>query len=92
MNGVDAIVFTAGVGENAIPVREAVAENMEVFGIKIDKERNNIRGEEVVISSDDSKVKLLLIPTNEELMIARDTLSIVEEKSKAPDGGMNLVS
>ena len=77
MNGVDAIVFTAGVGENGIGNREAICADMEGLGIVLDKERNNVRGKDTVISTDDSKVKLLLIPTNEELMIARDTYEIV---------------
>lgn len=76
MNGVDAVVFTAGLGENGISMREMIAENMEFLGMKLDKERNNVRGKDTVISADDSKVKLLLIPTNEELMIARDTLRL----------------
>ena len=77
MNGVDAIVFTAGVGENGIGNREAICADMEGLGIVLDKERNNVRGKDTVISADESKVKLLLIPTNEELMIARDTYEIV---------------
>lgn len=72
MNGVDAIVFTAGVGENDINFREAVGNRLGYFGVKMDHEKNNIRGAEHVISADDSKVKVLLIPTNEELMIVRD--------------------
>ena len=74
MNGVDAIVFTAGLGENGIEDRLAIASNLEVLGVKMDAEANNVRGKETVISAADSKVKVLLIPTNEELMIARDTL------------------
>lgn len=72
MNGVDAIVFTAGVGENDIGFRENVANRLGYFGVKIDHDKNNVRGEERVISADDSKIKVLLIPTNEELMIVRD--------------------
>lgn len=79
MNGVDAIVFTAGVGENAKEMREAICANLDNLGIKIDKKRNDVRGKETVISTDDAKVKVLLIPTNEELMIAKDTVSIVSE-------------
>ncbi|WP_297136681.1 acetate/propionate family kinase [Terrisporobacter sp.] len=78
MNGVDAVVFTAGVGENGIDMREAIATNMEFLGMKLDKEANKVRGKERVISTEDSKVKILLIPTNEELMIARDTLALVK--------------
>ncbi|MGX7023983.1 acetate/propionate family kinase [Vagococcus hydrophili] len=72
MNGVDAIVFTAGIGENSIEIREKIMEGLTWFGCEIDKEKNNIRGEERVISTDDSSVKILLIPTDEELMICRD--------------------
>mgnify|MGYP002536928351 CR=1 FL=1 len=78
MNGVDAIVFTAGLGENGIDNRMAIASNMEYLGVKMDAEANNVRGKETVISAADSKVKVLLIPTNEELMIARDTLELVK--------------
>ncbi|MCI0130884.1 MULTISPECIES: acetate/propionate family kinase [Enterococcaceae] len=72
MNGVDAIVFTAGIGENAIEIRKNIIDGLSVFGCEIDADKNNIRGEERVISTDDSKVKVFLIPTDEELMIARD--------------------
>lgn len=78
MNGVDAVVFTAGVGENGIEIREAIASNMEFLGMKLDKEVNKVRGKERVISTEDSAVKILLVPTNEELMIARDTLTLVK--------------
>ena len=78
MNGVDAIVFTAGLGENGIEDRLAIASNLEVLGVKMDAEANNVRGKETVRSAADSKVKVLLIPTNEELMIARDTLELVK--------------
>ncbi|SCH12349.1 MULTISPECIES: acetate kinase [unclassified Romboutsia] len=78
MNGVDAVVFTAGVGENGIDMREAIASNMEFLGMKLDKEANKVRGKERVISTEDSAVKILLIPTNEELMIARDTVALVK--------------
>ena len=73
LDHVDAIVFTAGVGENSISNREHIAKKLGIFGIKLDTEKNNVRGKEAVISADDSKVKLLVVPTNEELMIARDT-------------------
>ena len=79
MNGVDAIVFTAGLGENGIDDRLAIASNLEVLGVKMDAEANKVRGKETVISAADSKVKVLLVPTNEELMIARDTLELVKE-------------
>ena len=77
MNGADAIVFTAGIGENSITSREGICRNMDSLGIKLDPEKNNVRGKEAVISADDSKIKVLLIPTNEELMIAKDTLALV---------------
>ncbi len=75
---IDAIVFTAGLGENAIDTRKHIIDKLSVFGLKIDEERNNIRGKERVISADDSSVKIMVIPTNEELMIARDTLKLVK--------------
>jgi acetate kinase len=78
MNGVDAVVFTAGVGENGIGMRADIASNMEFLGMKLDAEANNVRGKERVISTEDSNVKILLIPTNEELVIARDTLALVK--------------
>ena len=77
MGGVDAIVFTAGVGENSADQRMAIASGLEFMGVKMDKAANKVRGEEAVISAADSKVKVLLIPTNEELMIAMDTAAIV---------------
>ena len=79
MNGVDVIVFTAGVGENDIYMREIICTNLGNLGIKLDPIKNKIRGKETEISTDDSKVKLLLIPTNEELMIARDTYDIARK-------------
>ena len=79
MNGVDAIVFTAGVGENDIYMREVICQELGNLGIKLDVVKNKVRGKETIISTDDAKVKLLLIPTNEELMIARDTLNIVSK-------------
>ena len=77
MNGVDVIVFTAGVGENSGPVREDVLGYLGYLGIEIDKEANGKRGEEVTISTPDSKVKVMVIPTNEELAIARETVALV---------------
>ena len=77
MNGVDNIVFTAGIGENAIPVREKVVSYLGYLGITIDEEANGKRGEEIVISTPDSKVKVLVVPTNEELAIARETVALV---------------
>ena len=79
MGGVDAIVFTAGVGENDPATRMAVAGGLEFMGVKMDAAANNVRGKETVISAPDSKVKVLLIPTDEELMIARDTAEIVSK-------------
>ena len=78
MNGVDAVVFTAGVGENGIDMRADIMANMDFLGMKLDEEANKVRGKERVISTEDSKVKILLIPTKEELMIARDTLELVK--------------
>ena len=78
MNGCDAIVFTAGVGENDITMRELICHDLGNLGIKIDPLKNKIRGKETIISPEDAKVKVLLIPTNEELMIARDTYQIVK--------------
>ena len=76
MGGVDAIVFTAGVGENSVSQRLDIASGLEFMGVKMDAEANNCRGKEAVISAADSKVKVLLIPTDEELMIARDTAAL----------------
>ena len=78
MNGVDCIVFTAGVGENAASARTEICEYLGYLGITVDESKNAIRGEEIVISTEDSKVKVLVIPTNEELAIARDTLALVK--------------
>ena len=73
IGGVDAIVFTAGIGENSATTRQMVTEGLEFLGVKMDCSKNNFRGEERVISAPDSKVKVIVIPTNEELVIARDT-------------------
>ena len=78
MNGVDAIVFTAGVGENDISMRDIICNDLGNLGIKLDVVKNRVRGKEMIISRDDSPVKIILIPTNEELMIARDTLKLVK--------------
>ena len=80
MGGVDAIVFTAGVGENDKGTRMAVASGLEFMGVKMDAAANDVRGKEAVISAADSKVKVLLIPTDEELMIATDTAEIVSKQ------------
>lgn len=79
MNGVDAIVFTAGVGENDIAMRDIICNDLGNLGIKLDLVKNKTRGKETIISRDDSRVKIILIPTDEELMIARDTLDIVKK-------------
>lgn len=82
MGGVDAIVWTAGVGENQTGLRMDALEDMDFLGIKMDAERNNVRGKEAVLSADDSKVKVVLIPTDEEIVIARDTKELVEAQQK----------
>ncbi len=80
LGGVDVIVFTAGVGENSTPIRKLVCEKLLPLGVKIDLEKNNIRGEITKISTEDSKVQVYVIPTDEELMIARDTISKLEAR------------
>ena len=77
LGGVDVIVFTAGVGENSIPVRRQICEELACLGVKIDLDLNNTRGETVKISTDDSDILVYVIPTDEELMIARDTLHLI---------------
>ena len=77
LGGCDAIVFTAGVGENSISTRKEILNKLAVLGIKVDEEANNVRGEEKKITTDDSAVPAYIIPTNEELMIAKDTYSLV---------------
>ena len=76
MGGVDAIVFTAGIGENSIDLRRQICDGLEYMGIKMDAEKNNVRGKEADVSAADSKVKIFVIPTNEELMIAMDTAAL----------------
>ena len=78
MNGIDYIVFTGGVGENQINIRKGICEKLEFLGVKLDVEANNIRGEEKEISSKDSKIKVYVVPTNEELMIAKETERLVK--------------
>ncbi len=78
LEGADAIIFTAGVGENGIDIRKQIIAKLNVLGIKIDENRNNIRGEEKLISTDDSTVAVYIIPTNEELMIALDTYTLIK--------------
>ena len=77
MGGVDAVVFTAGVGENSASTRADIVKGLEFMGIEIDPEKNNFRGEERIVSPDGAKVKVLVIPTNEELVIAQDTAKLV---------------
>lgn len=79
MNGIDVLVFTAGIGENSPLIRKMVCENMDYLGIEIDESKNEVRGKERVISPDSSEVKVMVIPTNEELVIAEDTEKIVKE-------------
>lgn len=79
LDSVDAIVFTAGVGENSISMRESIVDGLKTLGVKIDAERNNVRGKEALISADDSSIKVFVIPTNEELMIAKDTLKLTSK-------------
>ena len=77
MNGVDAIVFTGGIGENDVALRKDICSSLTYLGAKIDEAKNDTHGEEIKISTDDSKVDIYVIPTNEELAIARDTLSLI---------------
>ena len=79
MGGVDVVVFTAGIGENGITFRKAVCDNMEFMGIKIDAKKNDCRGKETIISAPDSKVTVMVVPTDEEMVIARDTLKCASE-------------
>ena len=81
MGGVDVVVFTAGIGENSPILRESVLDGMGFLGMELDKEKNKLRGEERDISTPNSKVRILVIPTNEELVIARDTLEIVSKQT-----------
>ena len=78
MNGLDAIVFTGGVGENQINIRKGICEKLRVLGVEIDEELNNMRGEEKLVSTKNSKVKVYVIPTNEELMIAKETEKLIK--------------
>ena len=80
MNGLDAVLFTGGIGENSWEVREGVCENMEFLGIRLDREANRqAKGELVKISAPDSRAEVWVVPTNEELLIARDTISLISE-------------
>ena len=78
MNGVDYIVFTGGIGENQINIRKGICEKLGFMGVNLDLDKNNIRGEERVISTEDSSIKVYLIPTNEELMIAKETEKLIK--------------
>ena len=78
LNGIDVLTFTAGVGENGTYVRKCVCDYLGYLGVKIDDEKNNTRGKEIKISTDDSKVQVWVVPTNEELMIAKDTAALVK--------------
>lgn len=80
MNGIDVLIFTAGVGENSPELREEICKGLEFMGIKMDAEANKVRGQEKLVSAADSRVKILVIPTNEELVIAQDTAAIVSGK------------
>jgi acetate kinase len=82
LDGADALVFTAGIGENSASIRKRILSGLEGIGIKIDEEKNKIRGQEIEISTPDSKVRVFVIPTNEELAIARETKEIVETEIK----------
>ena len=78
LKGIDAVVFTGGIGENQINIRKKICENLEWMGVKIDLDKNNVRSEQVEITAPDASVRTFIIPTNEELVIARDTKNIVE--------------
>ncbi len=78
MNGVDAIVFAGGIGENNPELRQSICDSFKFLGVEIDDAKNHIRGEEIKISTDASPVRVYIIPTNEELAIARDTLALIK--------------
>ena len=78
LDGADVICFTAGLGENAYEAREAIMKKLSCLGVKLDQNANKVRGEEVKISSDDSSVLCFVVPTNEELMIAKETLRLIK--------------
>jgi len=79
LGGVDVLIFTGGIGENAVDIRKNICNGLEFAGMDLDESKNNTRGNEVIISSDNSKAKIIVIPTNEELVIAQDTYEIVKE-------------
>ena len=78
MKGIDVVVFTGGIGENQINIRKKICKNLEFMGLLIDEDKNNVRGEEVLITKPESKIKAYIIPTNEELVIARDTKNLIK--------------
>ena len=78
MGGLDYIIFTGGIGENQINIRKGICEKLEFMGIKMDVNENNMRGEEKIISTPDSKAVIYVIPTNEELMIAQETMNLIK--------------
>ena len=80
LKGIDAVIFTGGIGENQINIRKKICEDLEWMGLKIDLEKNNVRSVETKISTDDSKILAYIIPTDEEMVIARDTKALVEGK------------
>ncbi|HTV75508.1 MAG TPA: acetate kinase, partial [Candidatus Baltobacteraceae bacterium] len=81
LNGADAVVFTAGIGENSADIRESICVNLENLGVKLDTQKNNsVRATEAVISAPDSRVKIFVIPTNEELVVAREAKRFLENK------------
>ena len=79
LNGLDVLTFTAGVGENSAEVRADIVAGLEYMGVKLDAEKNKTRGVEAEISADDSRVKVYVVPTNEELMIAKDTKELISK-------------
>lgn len=78
MNGIDTIIFTGGIGENQTKIREDICTKLSFMGVKIDSEINKTRGEEIKISKEDSSIEVYIIPTNEELMIAKDTVNLIK--------------
>ena len=80
MGGIDVLVFTAGIGENGVSFREEVCKGLEFMGVKIDPEKNKVRGKEVIFSTPDSRVAVMVVPTDEEMVIARDTKRCCEAK------------
>ena len=77
MNGIDYIIFTGGIGENQINIRKGICEKLKFMGVELDLDENNVRGEEKIISKPESKITVYIIPTNEELMIAKETEKLV---------------